>query len=326
MTGVTAHKGISIAIVIATSLLALASSVAAEGITTAGNTGDVPFLIAVLAGFISVLSPCSVPLLIGYLAAISKDEKSFWPRTLSFFAGLSAVWMLLGFGASGLGSLIAGNGRMLYQIAGVMMIGFGATYLLDLRIPSVPISRKVDMTILGMFIFGCLFTLAWIPCVSPILGGILAIAATGNALQGGILLLFYALGFMLAVLAIFFVMKSGGRAIHINKGIKLGKKEHPLYNIIAGVFLIIMGIIYFTNTIEPVVVVLLPISGAVFSFELWVQENSTAAGFAVMVAVVALVYYIIMKENKVGGKGHNQAKPSKKITKGKSGPKSRRSN
>lgn len=315
MDSVTAYKRIIASMMIAVSAIALAGSVSAEGLKTVGGTQEVPYLIAVLAGFISVLSPCSVPLLLGYLAAISKSEKSFWPRTLSFFAGLSVVWMLLGFGASGLGSLVAGKGPLLYQIAGALMLGFGAAYLIDVKIRPVPISRKVDMTIIGMFVFGCLFTLAWIPCVSPILGGILAIAATGNAIQGGILLLFYALGFMLAVLAVFFAIRFSGRKIHLNKGIKIHGREYPLYNLIAGVFLITMGIFYLTNTIEPIVAMMLPVSGALFSFELWVQENSTIAGFAVMAAVVAALCYlwVMGSARKKPSNAASNKKQSKKV-------------
>lgn len=256
----------------------------------------VPYMIAFLAGILSVLSPCSLPLLLGYLAVMSKEKRGFWPKTLAFFIGLSIVWVLLGISASGLGSLVAGRGVLFNQIAGLVILVFGIVFLLGYGLPTIRLSRKVDTTILGMFVFGALFTLAWIPCVGPVLGSILIIASGTGVVEGTLLLLLYAAGFMLAVVAIFLMIKRGGQRKAFSRGFTVLGKKISLANLLGGVFLIVLGLVYLFNQINTVAGAMAPLADIGSSLENTVASNTAAAGVIALVIILAAIWLSWKKE------------------------------
>jgi cytochrome c-type biogenesis protein len=191
------------------------------------------------AGLISVLSPCVVPLLPGYLSLVSgvssddlhgSDDPAALRRrirrgSLGFVAGFSSVFVLLGASATTLGGLLRGFEFSLFgwridaiQLAGVVIIAMGLHLLGVLRIPLLYRDtrfqpRAVPRGLLGTFLVGAAFAFGWSPCVGPILGGILTMAGSHDTVYQGMgLLAVYAAGlavpFLLAGLSVEWYFRS----------------------------------------------------------------------------------------------------------------------
>ena len=176
--------------------------------------------VAFAAGLLSFLSPCVLPLIpsyIGYLTGMSVEEVERRRGTavlhgLWFVAGFSLVFVLLGAAASAVGNLLRDYQVWLGRVGGVLLILFGV-YLLGILRPAflmrewrIELARK-PLGYFGSGVVGFTFGAAWTPCIGPILGGILTLAATQAGLGRGIVLLaVYALGlaipFLLTALAL----------------------------------------------------------------------------------------------------------------------------
>jgi cytochrome c-type biogenesis protein len=176
--------------------------------------------VALLAGVLSFLSPCVLPLIpsyVGFLTGLSAEEIQGRRGTallhaLWFVAGFSVIFVALGASASALGVLLLASQQWIARIGGVLLILFGL-YLLGVLRPAflmrerrVHLARK-PLGYVGSAVTGVAFGAAWTPCIGPILGGILTLAATrGSVGQGTALLGAYALGlaipFLLAALAL----------------------------------------------------------------------------------------------------------------------------
>jgi cytochrome c-type biogenesis protein len=170
--------------------------------------GFAAFLVALAGGAASFLSPCVLPLLPAYLSfvsGLSVDEmKSGGNRrvilgTVAFVLGFSVVFTLLGAGFSFAGALVR-NQRVLQIVAGAVLVLLGAL-LVGLTMPRFmnrdvrPLLGKAPRGPAGAFVMGVAFAFGWTPCVGPILGSILTMAAEGNDPASGALLLFvYSLG------------------------------------------------------------------------------------------------------------------------------------
>lgn len=169
--------------------------------------GFTAFLVALAAGAASFLSPCVLPLLPAYLSFVSglsveeaqKGNRRVVWGTVAFVLGFSAVFTLMGAGFSFAGALIA-NQRVLRIVAGALLIVLGAV-IIGLTVPSFmqrdarPFLARAPRGPAGAFLVGAAFAFGWTPCVGPILGSILTMAAEGNDPAGGALLLFvYSLG------------------------------------------------------------------------------------------------------------------------------------
>ncbi len=181
---------------------------------------------ALIAGVLSFVAPCSLPLIpayLSYITGVSADQlQAGVPDTLrrqvlfnavSFVLGLSIVFTLLGASASALGNFLLVNLVLLSRIGGVLIIIFGLHMLGVLKIGFLARQIRFDFTqrraggYLGSVIMGAAFGVGWTPCVGPILGAILTMAAQTQSVGAGMLLLFiYALGlgapFIIAGLAI----------------------------------------------------------------------------------------------------------------------------
>ncbi len=172
---------------------------------------DTTVLAAFAVGFVSFISPCVLPLVPGYLSAISgvsiteirAGEKRMSHVILPaviFCLSFTVMFIALGMTATGIGSLLRENRQLLDTIAGVMIIALGLFFMAtpfvdrlnrDWR-PEALISRAGTG---GPVIAGLAFAIAWTPCVGPTLAAVLAAASTsGSVGQGGVLLLFYSLG------------------------------------------------------------------------------------------------------------------------------------
>jgi cytochrome c-type biogenesis protein len=196
------------------------------------------------AGLISVLSPCVVPLLPGYLSLVSgvsiddlhgaEDVARLRGRILrgsaGFVAGFSSVFVALGASATALGAFLRGFGFEVFgfrvdaiQLAGVVIVAMGLHLLGVLRIPLLYRDARFRVRgsprgVIGTFFVGAAFAFGWSPCVGPILGGILTLAGSHDTVYEGMgLLAVYAAGlavpFLLAGLSVewFFRGLSGVR-------------------------------------------------------------------------------------------------------------------
>lgn len=168
---------------------------------------DVP--VAFIAGLVSFISPCVLPLVPGYLSAItgfSPDELSDadWRHVLQpsllFIASFSAIFILLGLTATALGSELRENQELLTDIGAVLLILMGLLFVGTMFIDRLNREFRVEALLSragrgGPIVAGAAFSIAWTPCTGPALGGVLTLAGIqGETLYGAFLLAVYSLG------------------------------------------------------------------------------------------------------------------------------------
>lgn len=211
-----------------------------------------PLLIpSFLAGVLTFLAPCTLPLVPAYIAFISgnKSKKKIFFNGLMFVFGFSIVFIVFGILFGILGSVISPYKYWLTKIGGLFVIFFGLfllkvfnfTFLNKInKIQLSPIFKKGEP--LSSFLLGLSFAFGWTPCVGPILGSILILASTTSTLwQGGILLAVFSLG-----LALPFLLIASGIG-SLQERIKSFSKYLGIIEKIGGIFLIIIGILLFTD-------------------------------------------------------------------------------
>ena len=187
--------------------------------------GDVTYLAALIAGLVSFLSPCVLPLVppyLVYLAGTSLErfaDREPEPRVkretvvaaLLFVLGFSTVFVALGASASVLGSLIRAYSDILATIAGVVIIVMGLHFLGLTRIALLYRQKRMEVPkpvgLWGAYVMGLAFAFGWTPCIGPILAAILAVAASEQTVtKGAGLLAVYSMGlgipFIVAAFAI----------------------------------------------------------------------------------------------------------------------------
>ena len=170
-----------------------------------------PLLVAFGAGLLSFLSPCVLPLVPVYLASLAGAEifESKVPRfrlpiflhSLSFVIGFSVVFIFLGAAAGLVGFAVSAYTVVIRRVAGSLLIAFGLFMLAAQKVPWLSYEKRLNPSLgstIGYrrsFLTGSIFSLAWAPCVDPVLGGILVLAgASETAWQGARLLSIYSLG------------------------------------------------------------------------------------------------------------------------------------
>ena len=220
---------------------------------------SVPLSIAFLAGLISFLSPCVLPLIPGYISYISgtsldkinnKKRNLVVVKTIFFTLGFSFVFITLGSTASLIGKFFLFNSNIFRIIAGIVIILFSLQLIgiinfsfmnKDLRIFTNQYSNNLGFPLL----VGAAFGFGWTPCIGPILGSIIALAALEENISEGILLLsFYSLG-----LAIPFVISG----ILIDKFLffsKSFKKYAPIITKLGGTILLLTGFAILTGQLQ----------------------------------------------------------------------------
>ncbi|MFT6025660.1 MAG: cytochrome c-type biogenesis protein [Ascidiaceihabitans sp.] len=193
------------------------------------DAGLIPAMaIALVAGIVSFLSPCVLPIVPPYLAYMSgvsvsemTDEKSAQRKAivaaLFFVMGLSTVFILLGFAASAFGAFFLQNQTLFAQISGVVIIIFGLHFIGVFRIPFLDREARIDAgdqggSSFGAYVLGLAFAFGWTPCIGPQLGAILSLAASeGSVVRGTMLLAIYAIGLGLPfLLAAIFISRAMG--------------------------------------------------------------------------------------------------------------------
>lgn len=168
--------------------------------------------VAVLAGVLSFLSPCVLPIVppyLAYMGGITMSEmggsaaaarRRALGAAVFFVLGLSTVFLLLGFTVSAFGRFFLMNQGWFVGAAGVVIMLFGAHFLGVLRLPFLELEMRMDAgdrggSAFGAYLLGLAFAFGWTPCIGPILGAILSLAASEASIARGTTLLgAYALG------------------------------------------------------------------------------------------------------------------------------------
>lgn len=168
-------------------------------------------LVALVAGLISFLSPCVLPIVPPYLAYMSGVSladlnsgrmgrgRAILPA-LFFVLGLSTVFLFLGFAASAAGTLLLQYQGWFNTIAGIVVMGFGAHFIGVYRIGFLDREARMDAgdrggSAFGAYVLGLAFAFGWTPCIGPQLGAILSLAAgEASVARGTLLLAVYAAG------------------------------------------------------------------------------------------------------------------------------------
>ena len=221
-----------------------------------------PLLISFAGGIIAFLSPCTLPLLPVYISYISgvgiKEEIDGKKRlkmvlsTLAFVIGFTIIFVLMAIVVSYFGNIarkILYN-DILYQIVGILVIIMGIQMTGIFKFGFLNREKKVELEfkkrgyLISMFL-GMAFAIGWSPCTGPILGSVLALAATSATVYQGVLyLIAFSLGLGIPFLIIGFFME------YFTKIIRKSGKVVSIISIISGVVLIIMGTVLFFNKLS----------------------------------------------------------------------------
>ena len=194
--------------------------------------------VALLAGFLSFLSPCVLPIVppyLAYMGGISMGEmragtgrRRIILPALFFVLGLSTVFLFLGFTASIFGRFFLENQEVLAKVSGAVVIVFGLHFLGLFRIPMLDREARLDAgeqggSAFGAYLLGLAFAFGWTPCIGPQLGAILSLAAgEGNVARGTIRLAVYALGLGLPFLvAAVFIERAMGVMTRLKRHMRL---------------------------------------------------------------------------------------------------------
>ncbi|QUJ77714.1 cytochrome c biogenesis protein CcdA [Sulfitobacter albidus] len=231
--------------------------------------------VALVAGIISFLSPCVLPIVPPYLAYMSgvslndmsseqQARKRATIAALFFVLGLSTVFLILGFTASAFGAFFLQNQILFAQISGVVVIIFGIHFLGILRIPFLDQEARLDAgdkggSSFGAYVLGLAFAFGWTPCIGPQLGAILSLAASeASVTRGTFLLGIYALGLGIPfLLAAMFMTRAMGVMNRLKRHMKTIER-------VMGGLLIIVGVAMLT--------------GAFTTFSFWLLETFPALG------------------------------------------------
>ena len=218
----------------------------------------VGILAALAAGLVSFLSPCVLPLVPGYLSAVSGASVSEletggidWRQVvlpaLIFIGSFSAIFIFLGLTATGIGDALRENRELLTDIAGVMIVVMGVLFVASFFIVRLNREWRVDALMEragrgGPLVAGAAFAIAWTPCVGPTLASILSAAAlTDSAAKGAGLLAVYSLG-----LGIPFLLTAVAFS-RMTAAFDVIKRHYAAIVATGGAILIAMGILILTG-------------------------------------------------------------------------------
>lgn len=237
-------------------------------------SGDASVPIVFFAGVISFLSPCVLPLVPGYVSYMSgvstgeTDSERRRFRTLmmalAFVGGFTAVFVPLGAAATQLGAFLRENQQLLTRIGGVLIIGFGLVFMGVIKAPFLYREARFHPTpragLCGSALLGGAFAFGWTPCIGPVLGIVLTMAAgsgaQGSPAEGALLLGVYSLGLGVPFLVV---------AVGIERltGALAWLRRHiRVINLAGGALLVLVGILFVT--------------GQLFHISIWIQKAFVA--------------------------------------------------
>jgi cytochrome c-type biogenesis protein len=237
---------------------------------------EVTLLAAFVAGVLSFVSPCVLPLIPGYLSFVSGvtlDEmrgtgagaeapSSVRRRavfmSIAFVIGFSIVFISLGASATALGTLLMEHLSLLGKIAGVVIILFGLHMMGLLKIGVLYSEKRMQTSgkpagFFGAMLVGVAFAFGWTPCIGPILAAILAVAAAQDSVGEGVkLLAVYSAG-----LGVPFIATSLAINQFFAASARIRKHYHAI-EVVSGVLLVVVGVLIFTNRFTVIAQLLTP--------------------------------------------------------------------
>src|SRR4051812_42397505 len=208
-------------------------------------------------GFLSFVSPCVLPLVPGYLSAVSgvsyaemesgeARAKVLGPALL-FCLSFTAMFVALGMSATGLGQTLQEHRAVMRQVSGIVIATLGVFFIATLFIPafnrefrSQRLLQKASSG--GPIVAGMAFAVAWLPCTGPTLGVILTAASNQDTVgKGAILLAFYSAGLAIPFLACAFAMAT------MTRFFRFFRNHFRVITFAAGLILVVMGTMLYTN-------------------------------------------------------------------------------
>jgi cytochrome c-type biogenesis protein len=213
-------------------------------------------LLAFAAGVVSFVSPCCLPLVPGYLATVAglqpgradrRVDAGVLARSALFVGTFSLLFVLLGLGATAIGSLLFDSRATLEKVAGVAIVAMGALFVASVFVTGLNREWRPHALIEragrgGPVVAGAAFAIAWTPCVGPTLGAILGLAATSQGTaQGALLLAVYSAGLALPFLFSAVAFSAATRAFGFFK------RHYAAIQIGSGLVLVAMGVLVLTG-------------------------------------------------------------------------------
>jgi len=227
---------------------------------------EVSLFSAFLGGFLAFISPCILPLIPVYISLMSSraiykskhikisDRFYLLVNSIFFVLGFSLVFIALGTTATIIGRALEEYSGIVSRIGGIVLVIFGLQYIGIFKIPFLNVEKRFNIPAslksgyLGSFVIGVIFSFGWIPCVGMILSGILLLASQLDTLIQGILLLsFFSLG-----LGLPFII-SGIFISFFSSLLKKINRHMNIISIISGIFLIVLGVIFVTNSMGLII-------------------------------------------------------------------------
>jgi len=222
----------------------------------------ISYFYVLLAGLLSFLSPCVLPIVPGYLcfiAGTSLDKAldsqevlriNILKYAISFVLGFSTVFVIMGASATYLSSLLYEYFDYLRIIGGIIIIIFGIHFTQLIQLPFLNSDTRIQINnykpgLIGSYIVGLSFAFGWTPCIGPILGSVLSVAASSeNISEGTFLLVLYSAG-----LGVPFVIAAYGIGAFLKFLSKIRKHIRTI-EIFTGLLLILFGVLILTNRIQ----------------------------------------------------------------------------
>jgi cytochrome c-type biogenesis protein len=213
-------------------------------------------LAALGAGLVSFLSPCVLPLVPGYLSAVTgvsvaELDSADWRRvlvpSLVFVGSFSTIFILLGLGATGVGQALQEHRDTLETISGVLIIAMGVLFVSSLFVVRLNREWHVDALLSragkgGPVVAGMAFAIAWTPCIGPTLGAILSAASlSSSAAHGALLLAVYSAGLAIPFLATALAFS------RLTTAFATVKRHYAAIMAVGGGILIVMGVLILTG-------------------------------------------------------------------------------
>jgi cytochrome c-type biogenesis protein len=229
--------------------------------------------IAFLAGLVSFLSPCVLPLVPGYLSYMSgvgasegEEQRALYTALVAtmFVLGFTAVFVALGATATYLGTFLRSNQDVLTRIGGAVIVLMGLVFMGVIKVPWLYREARFHPTpragVWGSTVLGAAFAFGWSPCIGATMGAVLTMAAgrstVGGAGEGAFLLAVYSLG-----LGVPFILAGLGVS-RLTGALAWLRRHTRTINLVSGALLIVVGVLFIT--------------GDLFRLSIWMQRTMTA--------------------------------------------------
>ena len=217
---------------------------------------------AFAVGFVSFISPCVLPLVPGYLSAISgisfaelrdgKGKAKVLGPAIIFCLSFTVMFVALGMGATGIGHWLGEHRVTLRHVSGIVIASMGVLFIATMFVPKLNRQWRPDALISraatgGPVIAGLAFAVAWLPCTGPTLAAILTAAGNQDTVaKGGVLLAFYSLG-----LAIPFILSALAFA-RVTGIFRFFRDHYRVITVVSGVILVAMGVLLYTDQLTQI--------------------------------------------------------------------------